>query len=60
MLGPRYVCFVGFQTGNWMPKINFGGKKNLTWQDRKNWQKQRIGALKKTILVGTNWCPDKN
>jgi hypothetical protein len=27
MLGPRIGSFVGFQTGNWMPKTNLAGKK---------------------------------
>jgi hypothetical protein len=29
MLGTRIGCFVGFQTGNWMPNTNLAGKKKL-------------------------------
>ena len=48
MLGPRIGSFVGFQTGNWMPKTNLAGKK-----------KTNLAGTKK--MAGTkNWLPDKN
>ena len=59
--GPRIGSFVGFKTGNWMPKTILAGKKktNLAgfFFGRNKlanfiWRKQRIGALTKTILVG--------
>ena len=48
MLDPRIGCFVGFQTGNWMPK--------LIWWER---EKNTLAGPKK--LAGTkNWRPNKN
>ena len=48
MLGQRIGSFVGFQTGNWMPKTNLAGKKNTNL----------AGALH---LVGAKiWRPDQN
>ena len=64
MLGPRIGSFVGFQTGNWMPKTNLAGKKKRIWREQnfcRNelaprqkliWWEQRIGAPKKTFLAG--------
>ena len=61
MLGSRIGSFVGFQTGNWMPKTNLKGKKKTNLAGEIIWQEQRIGAPTKTNLAGTkNWHPDKN
>jgi len=45
MLGPRIDSVVGFQTGNWLPRTNFVGKKNF------------FGVSKN--FGGMNWRPDK-
>ena len=36
MLGPRIGSFVGFQTGNWMPKTNLAKEKIIIWREQKN------------------------
>ena len=48
MLGLRICSFVGFQTGNWMPKTNLAGKKKT----------DMAGAKK--MAGKKNWRPDKN
>ena len=48
MLGPRIGSFVGFQTGNWMPKTNLAGKKKTNF----------AGAL--NLAGAKNWRPDQN
>ena len=48
LLDPRIGSFVGFQTGNWMPKTNLAGKKKTNL----------VGALN---LAGAKiWHPHQN
>jgi hypothetical protein len=35
MLGPIIGSFVGFKTGNWMPKTNLAGKKKHKFGESK-------------------------
>ena len=67
MLGPRIGSFVGFQTGNWMPKTNLVGKKQtnlagelLNLAGRKIWhpKKKLIWRAPTKLRVYRKLIPD--
>ena len=55
-LDPRICSFVGFQTGNWMPKTNLGGRKKTNLAGTK----VLVGTKNWRLDKNTNWHPNKN